>query len=291
MNRSGGSRGRKPQGKNGGDSNRIPSGRGHGNFRKKQFTRGNAPIDKPVAHPSKSPDTIRLNKYISNAGVCSRREADTFIAAGNVTVNGKVVSEMGYQVKPEDEVRFDGRLLKAEKKEYILLNKPKNFITTTHDEKGRRTVMELISSATRSKLAPVGRLDRNTTGLLLFTNDGDLAKKLTHPRHGVRKIYHVELNQSVKSSDLQQIREGLTLEDGLVQVDEVSYIDGASKREVGIQIHSGRNRIVRRIFEHLGYEVVKLDRVVFAGLTKKDLPRGHWRPLTKQEVINLQMIP
>ncbi|MFM1878564.1 MAG: hypothetical protein RLZZ241_1430 [Bacteroidota bacterium] len=290
MNRSGGSRGRKPQGRNGGDSKGIPSGRGSGNFRKREFSRGNAPVGKPATNPSKTSDTIRLNKYISNAGVCSRREADTFIAAGNVTVNGMVVSEMGYQVKPADEVRFDGRLLKAEKKEYILLNKPKNFITTTHDEKGRRTVMELISGAARSRLAPVGRLDRNTTGLLLFTNDGDLAKKLTHPRHGVRKIYHVELNQAVKSSDLQKIREDLTLEDGPVHVDEVSFIDGASKREVGIQIHSGRNRIVRRIFEHLGYEVVKLDRVVFAGLTKKDLPRGHWRPLTKQEVINLQMI-
>jgi len=189
-----------------------------------------------------------------------------------------------------DEVRFDGRLLKAEKKEYILLNKPKNFITTTQDEKGRRTVMELISGASRSRVSPVGRLDRNTTGLLLFTNDGDLAKKLTHPKHGVRKIYHVEVNQAIKPSDLQKIRDGITLEDGPVKVDDVSFIEGASKREVGIQIHSGRNRIVRRIFEHLGYEVVKLDRVVFAGLTKKDLPRGHWRPLTKQEIINLGMI-
>jgi 23S rRNA pseudouridine2605 synthase len=197
---------------------------------------------------------------------------------------------MGYQVLQGDEVRFDGRLLKAEKKEYILLNKPKNFITTTQDEKGRRTVMELISGASRSRVSPVGRLDRNTTGLLLFTNDGDLAKKLTHPKHGVRKIYHVEVNQAIKPSDLQKIRDGITLEDGPVKVDDVSFIEGASKREVGIQIHSGRNRIVRRIFEHLGYEVVKLDRVVFAGLTKKDLPRGHWRPLTKQEIINLGMI-
>jgi 23S rRNA pseudouridine2605 synthase len=231
-----------------------------------------------------------LNRYVANAGVCSRREADTFIAAGSVTVNGKVVSEMGYKVDPADEVRFDGRLLQREKKEYVLLNKPKNFVTTTKDEKGRRTVMELISRASSSRLLPVGRLDRNTTGLLLFTNDGDLAKKLTHPRHGVRKIYHVELNASFKASDLASIRRGLELEDGLIEVDQVSYVDGVSKREVGIELHSGRNRIVRRIFEHLGYEVVKLDRVVLAGLTKKDLPRGHWRHLTAQEVINLRMI-
>ena len=296
MNRSGGgngsngSRGRKPNSRTGPGQEGRPSGRGAGNFRKKHFSRCNAPIEKPLASTSKPGGAMRLNKYISNAGVCSRREADTYISAGNVTVNGKVITEMGYQVLQGDEVRFDGRLLKAEKKEYILLNKPKNFITTTQDEKGRRTVMELISGASRSRVSPVGRLDRNTTGLLLFTNDGDLAKKLTHPKHGVRKIYHVEVNQAIKPSDLQKIRDGITLEDGHVKVDDVSFIEGASKREVGIQIHSGRNRIVRRIFEHLGYEVVKLDSVVFAGLTKKDLPRGHWRPLTKQEIINLGMI-
>lgn len=290
MNRTGGPGGRKPRGRSGAGQEGRPSGRGSGNFRKKHFSRGNAPIEKPLSSTPKTGSTVRLNKFIANAGICSRREADTFIAAGNVTVNGKVVTEMGYQVNPLDEVRFDGRLLRSEKKEYILLNKPKNFITTTQDEKGRRTVMELIAGATRVRLLPVGRLDRNTTGLLLFTNDGELAKKLTHPRHGVRKIYHVELNQNVKPSDLQKIRDGIELEDGPVKADDVSFIEGASKREVGLQIHSGRNRIVRRIFEHLGYEVVKLDRVVFAGLTKKDLPRGHWRPLTKQEVINLQMI-
>lgn len=289
MNRSRGPKGSKPPGRDGSGQDRRASGRGNGNFRSKSFARGNAPITNQPASKAE-PGLIRLNKYIANAGICSRREADTYIAAGNVTVNGKPVTEMGYQVRPTDEVRFDGRLLKAEKKEYILLNKPKNFITTTKDEQGRRTVMELISSATRSRLLPVGRLDRNTTGLLLFTNDGELAKKLTHPRHGVRKIYHVELNRVLKADDLQKIREGVELEDGVIKADEVSYIDGASKREVGIEIHSGRNRIVRRIFEHLGYEVAKLDRVVFAGLTKKDLPRGHWRPLTKQEVINLGMI-
>ncbi len=283
---------------NRGGSGRRASGRQGGNYRKKSYARGNAPMGKPGGKPAgrsqkKSggdPDLIRLNRFIANAGICSRREADTFIAAGNVSVNGKVITEMGYKVKPSDEVRFDGRLLKSEKKEYILLNKPKNFITTTRDEKGRRTVMELISGASRSRLLPVGRLDRNTTGLLLFTNDGDLAKKLTHPRHGVQKIYHVELDKSFKAADMAKIKAGLELEDGPVTVDEISYVQGKSKREVGLRIHSGRNRIVRRIFEHLGYEVVRLDRVVFAGLTKKDLPRGNWRKLTTQELNQLQMI-
>lgn len=237
-----------------------------------------------------NPDEIRLNRYIANAGICSRREADTYIAAGSVTVNGKVVNEMGYKVKRSDEVRFDGKRLSLEKKEYIILNKPKNFITTTSDEKGRRTVMELISSASNSRLLPVGRLDRNTLGVLLFTNDGDLAKKLTHPKHGVRKIYHVHLDKSLSLADFHKIGEGIELEDGPVTVDSISFIQGAPKKEIGMEIHTGRNRIVRRIFEHLGYEVVKLDRVVFAGLTKKDLPRGHWRHLTEQEVINLKMI-
>ena len=233
---------------------------------------------------------IRLNKFIANAGVCSRREADVLIAAGNVTVNGKVISEMGYKVDPSDEVRFDGRLLQRDKKVYVLLNKPKNFVTTTRDEKGRRTVTELITRASDSKLTPVGQLDRYTTGLLLFTNDEELRKKLTHPKHGVRKIYHVELDTNLKAGDLTAIRNGLELEDGRIEVDEVSYVEGVSRREVGVQLHSGRNRVVRQIFEHLGYKIVKLDRVVLAGLTKKDLPRGHWRHLTPQEVINLRMI-
>jgi len=267
------------------------SGRGTGNYRKKSYSRGNAPINKHrERNPISDSGLIRLNKYVANAGVCSRREADVYIAAGNVTVNGKPVTEMGHKVSRTDEVRFDGRLLNPEKKEYILLNKPKNFITTTRDEKGRRTVMELISNATKSRLVPVGRLDRNTTGLLLFTNDGDLAKKLTHPRYGVRKIYHVELNKNLKTDDLHKIQEGIMLEDGLIKVDDISYLNNAPKKEVGLEIHSGKNRIVRRIFEQLGYDVVKLDRVIFANLTKKDLPRGHWRPLTSQEVINLGML-
>ena len=233
---------------------------------------------------------MRLNRFIAHGGICSRREADTFISAGSVTVNGKVVSEMGYQVLPTDEVRFDGRLISSERKGYVLLNKPKNFITTTSDEKGRHTVMELIANASKQRLFPVGRLDRNTTGLLLFTNDGELADKLTHPKFGVRKIYHVALNQSLKVNHLQAIEAGITLEDGPIEVDAISYIQGATKSEVGIEIHSGKNRVVRRIFEHLGYEVTKLDRVSFAGLTKKDLPRGHFRHLTEKEVSFLRMI-
>ncbi|RIV44159.1 pseudouridine synthase [Flagellimonas pelagia] len=266
------------------------SGREGGNS-PKPYGKKFAPKPKKAVPPKKSnPDEIRLNRYIANAGICSRREADTYIAAGNVTVNGKPVTEMGYKVKRSDDVRFDGKRLSMEKKEYILLNKPKNFITTTSDEKGRRTVMELISSASNARLLPVGRLDRNTMGLLLFTNDGDLTKKLTHPKHGVRKIYHVHLDKSLSVADLHKIEAGLELEDGPIEVDSISFIQGAPKRELGIEIHSGRNRIVRRIFEHLGYEVTKLDRVIFAGLTKKDLPRGHWRHLTEQEVINLKMI-
>ena len=261
-------------------------------FKKKFRTTPTTSTPKRKATPktNRNPNEIRLNRYIANAGICSRREADTLIAAGNVTVNGKVVTEMGFKVQKTDDVRFDGRRLNPEQKEYVLLNKPKGFITTTNDEKGRRTVMELISSASNSRLYPVGRLDRATTGLLLFTNDGDLARKLTHPKFGVRKIYHVVLDKNLTAADLRKIQEGLTLEDGEIQVDEAAYIQGASKREVGVEIHSGRNRIVRRIFEHLGYTVAKLDRVVFAGLTKKDLPRGHWRNLTAQEVINLGMI-
>ena len=239
----------------------------------------------------KSPeDGIRLNKYIANAGICSRREADVFIAAGSAQVNGKVVTEMGYRVMPTDEVRFDGSIISPEVKRYVLLNKPKNYITTMDDDRGRKTVMELVSKASKERIYPVGRLDRNTTGLLLFTNDGELAKKLTHPKHRVQKLYHAELDRKLSIGDLNKIAEGFYMDDFRVQVDEISYIQGASKNEVGVKIHSGRNRIVRRIFEHFNYSVVKLDRVVFAGLTKKDLPRGHFRHLSELEVANLRML-
>lgn len=235
-------------------------------------------------------DGIRLNKYIANAGICSRREADVFIAAGSATVNGKIVTEMGYRVKLTDEVRFDGSLISPEKKRYVLLNKPKNFITTMEDDRGRKTVMELVGNASKERIYPVGRLDRNTTGLLLFTNDGELAKKLTHPKHNIQKIYHASLDKKLSNADLNKIAEGFILDERKVIVDEISYIINQPKSEVGVKIHSGRNRIVRRIFEHFNYKVVKLDRVIFAGLTKKDLPRGHWRHLTEMEVNNLKML-
>ena len=241
----------------------------------------------PVADPA---DGIRLNKYIANSGVSSRREADTYIASGNVTVNGKVVTEMGFKVMPGDEVRFDDSSISPEVKRYILLNKPKNYITTMDDDRNRKTVMDLIENATKERVYPVGRLDRNTTGLLLFTNDGDLAKKLTHPKHNVQKLYHASLDKKLELKHLQKLRDEVIIEGRKVFIDEVDYVLGESKTEVGIKIHSGRNRIVRKIFEHFGYKVVKLDRVIFAGLTKKNLPRGRYRTLTEQEINTLHMI-
>jgi len=232
---------------------------------------------------------IRLNRYISNAGICSRRKADELIAAGVISVNGEVISELGHKVDPfKDAVRYNGELLKREKMVYVLLNKPKDYITTTDDPQERRTVMHLVEKATRERIYPIGRLDRNTTGLLLMTNDGDLADKLSHPKNNITKLYQVELDKSLTQGDLNKIAFGLELEDGLIKPDSISYVAGGSKREVGIQIHSGKNRIVRRIFEHLGYDVVKLDRSVYANLTKKDLPRGRWRYLDEQEVIQLK---
>ncbi|CAI8157293.1 MAG: Ribosomal large subunit pseudouridine synthase B [Polaribacter sp. SA4-10] len=233
---------------------------------------------------------IRLNKYISNSGVCSRREADTYIEHGSVEVNGKLVTEMGYKVQTDDIVRFDGTSITPEQKKYVLLNKPKNYITTMDDERGRKTVMELVANATKERIYPVGRLDRNTTGLLLFTNDGEMAKKLTHPKHNVRKLYHATLDNKLALKDLEKLRGEVIIEGKKVFIDAVSYVDGEPKTEIGIEIHSGRNRIVRKIFEHVGYKVTKLDRVIFAELTKKNLPRGRWRELTNLEVSKLQML-
>ena len=234
---------------------------------------------------------IRLNKYIANAGICSRRDADVLIASGAITVNGEVVTEMGHKVLPTDEVRYGDRVLQREKPVYVLLNKPKDYITTTDDERDRANVMELVRDACKERIYPVGRLDRDTTGLLLFTNDGDLTKKLTHPSSQIEKTYFVELDKPFASIDMAAMRNGLELSDGVIIPDDVQYVDGAeSKKEVGITIHSGKNRIVRRMFDFLGYNVEKLDRVIFAGLTKKDLPRGMWRFLTKQEVAFLKMI-
>jgi len=240
-------------------------------------------------NPKKAEGTIRLNRYIANAGLCSRREADTFIATGCVTVNGKIVSEMGFQVKPGDQVSFNGKIITTERKVYVLLNKPKGFVTTVEDPHAEKTVMELVEKACSERIYPVGRLDRNTTGLLLFTNDGDLTKRLTHPKYNRKKIYHVFLDQKVTKAHLQQIVEGITLDDGFVVADSVSYVSDDDKKQVGIEIHSGKNKIVRRIFEHLGYKIVKLDRVYFCGLTKKNLPRGKWRFLTQDEVNILKM--
>ena len=233
---------------------------------------------------------IRLNKYIANSGICSRREADTYIEHGSVQVNGKLVTEMGYKVQPDDIVQFDGTSITPEQKKYVLLNKPKNYITTMEDDRGRKTVMELIANASKERIYPVGRLDRNTTGLLLFTNDGDLAKKLTHPKHNVRKLYHASLDKKLELRDLEILRGEVVIEGKKVFIDAVSYVNGEPKTEIGIEIHSGRNRIVRKIFEHVGYKVNKLDRVIFAELTKKNLPRGRWRELTNLEVNNLQMM-
>ncbi|MCE4566350.1 rRNA pseudouridine synthase [Maribellus sp. CM-23] len=260
-------------------------------WEKKPFAR-KTQAEKPVKQPKDrtlSSEGMRLNRYIANSGVCSRREADTYITAGVVTINGKVVTELGTRVIPGDEVRFDGRLLSAEKKVYLLLNKPKDFVTTTEDPHAERTVMELVRNACDERIYPVGRLDRNTTGLLLFTNDGDLSKKLTHPSHNMKKVYQVSLDKPLTKSDMERVADGFELEDGFIAADAISYIDAEAKTEIGIEIHSGKNRIVRRIFEHLGYRVKKLDRVLFAGLTKKNLPRGKWRFLTDNEVKFLKM--
>ena len=234
-------------------------------------------------------DAVRLNKYLSNAGVCSRRDADVLISTGVVTVNGKIITEMGFKVSPTDVVKYDGASINAEKKRYVLLNKPKGFITTMDDPQGRKTVMSLVKKACKERVYPVGRLDRETTGLLLFTNDGDLAKKLTHPRHKASKIYHVTLNKRVVKEDLQKLMAGIKLEDGTTKFDNAEYVNDESSKEVGVELHSGKNRIVRRSFEAMGYGVTRLDRVTFSGLNKKDLPRGMFRLLSEKEVAFLKM--
>ena len=242
---------------------------------KEQFTDPNEPI--------------RLNKFLANAGVCSRREADEFITAGVVSVNGVVVTELGTKIKRADEVKFHDQTVSIERKIYILLNKPKDTVTTSDDPQARRTVMDLVKGACDERIYPVGRLDRNTTGVLLLTNDGDLASKLTHPKFLKKKIYHVHTDKNVTKADMDQIAAGIQLDDGEIHADAISYTDDVRRDEVGIEIHSGKNRIVRRIFESLGYKVVKLDRVFFAGLTKKGLRRGEWRYLSEQEVNYLRM--
>jgi len=232
---------------------------------------------------------VRLNKFLANAGVCSRREADEYIQAGVVSVNGTVVTELGTKVMRSDEIKFHDQLVKLEKKVYVLLNKPKDCVTTSDDPQQRKTVMDLVKGACPERIYPVGRLDRNTTGVLLLTNDGDLASKLTHPKFLKKKVYHVYLDKNITAHDMQQITEGITLDDGEIHADAIEYASDTDKSQVGIEIHSGKNRIVRRIFESLGYRVVKLDRTLFAGLTKKNLRRGDWRFLTEKEVDMLRM--
>ena len=234
-------------------------------------------------------EPIRLNKYLANAGVCSRREADDFIQAGVVKVNGEIVTELGTKVKRTDVVLFHDQQVNIEKKVYVLLNKPKDYVTTSDDPQNRKTVMDLVKGACRERIYPVGRLDRNTTGVLLLTNDGELATKLTHPQYLKKKIYHVHLDKNVTAADIKQIADGIMLEDGEIHADAIEYASETDRKQVGIEIHSGRNRIVRRIFEHLGYKVIRLDRVYFAGLTKKNVRRGDWRFLTEQEVSMLWM--
>ncbi len=247
-------------------------------------------VERSGSNPERQgmPDQLRLNRFIAMSGVCSRREADELIKNGHIKVNGEVVTEMGVVVSKDDTIECDGRQLQAEKKVYVLLNKPKDCVTTLDDPEGRRTVLDMVADAADVRLFPVGRLDRNTTGILLMTNDGDLADKLMHPRYEVRKMYHVFLDRNVSQEDLELMLRGIELEDGPVNVDEVSYVDSYDKSQVGVVLHSGRNRIVRRIFEHFGYEVVRLDRVYYGGLTKKNVPRGHWRYLTDEEINRLK---
>lgn len=245
----------------------------------------------PRTYKRKNPveDKIRLNRFIANAGICSRREADKYIEAGVVTVNGKVVTELGTKVSVSDQVKFNDKVIRAEKPVYVLLNKPKDYVTTVEDPHADKTVMDLVKNACRERIYPVGRLDKNTTGVLLLTNDGELASKLTHPKYVRSKIYHVFLDKNLKSPDFDQILKGIDLEDGNIFADSLSYVDKDDHSQIGIEIHSGRNRIVRRIFENLGYRVKRLDRVYFAGLTKKGIQRGKWRFLTEKEVNMLKM--
>ena len=289
------------------DKSRPGSGR-QGGYKKDSNSRGNAPIrkapskfgSKPDASkptgakgpksPKKpsNPDEIRLNRYISNSGVCSRRDADIYIQSGNVKVNGEVVTEMGYKVKLTDVVQFDGVNITPEKKEYILLNKPKNFSTSGDEENGSANVLDLVRNATKAKLQPVGRMDKTTTGLLLFTNDNEIIQKFTAPNQRSSKVYQVTLDKNLKFEDLERIQKGLTIEEHRVYVEEISYIEDQPKSEIGLKMKTSNVKIVRKIFEHLKYDVLKVDRVTFAGLTKKNLPRGDWRFLTEQEIINLK---
>ena len=287
--RANGSKGRQSSNASKGSNSKTYERRSSGSgryFSDKQYNKRKSPAKAPKTEDD---GLIRLNKFVANSGVCSRREADKYIEAGLITVNGKVVTELGTKVSPTDDIRFSGERLKGEKKVYIVMNKPKNFVTTTSDPHAEKTVMDLISTELcKERVFPVGRLDKATTGVLMFTNDGALAEKLTHPAYRVRKIYYVTLDKNLKKADFDAVLEGITLDDGPIAADALSYVNGVQS-EVGIEIHSGRNRIVRRIFEHLGYKVKKLDRVYFAGLTKKNLRRGQWRFLSEEELNHMMM--
>lgn len=301
-----GDRNDKPAEKQRGERNTFSgrSGNSRGNRQqpfevREQRGRGNAgrpqkKVEKPVFDVAQLPrdrHLLRLNRYLAQAGVASRREADELISAGKVRVNGEIVTELGRKVHPtNDRVEFEGKVMKPQTLVYLLLNKPKNFITTTEDPEGRRTVMDLVRNATKERIFPVGRLDRNTTGLLLFTNDGELAERLMHPSHKTKKIYHVRLNRDLKPEDMDMLRQGVMLEDGEAHVDKIDYVLNRPMTEVGVEIHIGKNRIVRRLFEHLGYTVEALDRTMLGHLTKKNLPRGHWRMLSEKEVSFLKML-
>ncbi|MCA0152028.1 pseudouridine synthase [Winogradskyella vincentii] len=277
---------------------RNQDGRGKGKASSRKPARSNTKgfakdnrFSKKKSQPKKTsnPDEIRLNKYIANSGICSRREADENIALGLATVNGKVITEMGYKVKPGDEVKFDGRRISPEPKVYVLLNKPKGFATTTAEGKGR-TVMDLVANATNAKIKPIGRLGRNSLGLLLFTNDDEVVQKFTNSKTGVARLFQVELDKNLKFEDLKKIQEGFKVEGKLIAVEEVSYIQGESKNKIGIKIKNTGNTILRTIFDHLKYDIVKIDCVAIGHLTKKDIPRGHWKHLTTQEVNTLKML-
>ena len=245
--------------------------------------------DKIKHHSSVEREQMRLNRYIASTGLCSRRQADVFIKSGLITVNNKIITELGTRIYQKDIVKYNGERIKEEKRIYILLNKPKDYVTTVEDPHASKTVLDLVRHACKERVYPVGRLDRTTTGVLLITNDGDLTKRLTHPKFNKLKIYQVTLNKGLKPGDLEKISKGVTLEDGFIKADSISYVSPADKKIVGVEIHSGRNRIVRRIFEHLNYRIIKLDRVYFAGLTKKGLSRGRWRFLTEKEISMLKM--
>ncbi|HMR14968.1 MAG: rRNA pseudouridine synthase [Confluentibacter sp.] len=281
----------KPSGRGQQNGGNKPLSRGGSASKGKSYARGNAPIKSvnPPVKKTTNPDEIRLNKYVANSGMCSRREADVHIATGLVTVNGKIITEMGYKVKLEDEVRYDGARINPEKKAYVLLNKPKGFATTTSEGKGR-TVMDLVANATTSRIKPIGRLGRNSKGLLLFTNDDAIVEKFTNSKKGIARLFHVELDKNLKLEDLKAIQNGFKFEDKLIQVEEISYIDGASKKEIGLKIKNTGNTIIRTIFDHFKYEIVNLDCVAIGHLTKKDIPRGHWKHLTEQELNTLKML-